>query len=107
MTSRTLRAERDADAKLAGALGDEIGEHAVEADRCEHERDDGEGEGDKGVESILQRGDADVLLHGQDIRYREIGIKLTEDLLDGQGERFDIDIAAAAYGEHAGTPSIE
>jgi hypothetical protein len=38
-----LSAERDADAELAGALGDEVGENAIES-YGEHERDDGKGE---------------------------------------------------------------
>ena len=85
-----LRAERDADAELAGALRDEVGEHAVEADRGEHQRDDGEGEDQDGVELTCRVGDADVLAHGQDVGDGKIGIELAEDFLDRQGERFDV-----------------
>ena len=93
-----LCAEREPDAELPGALCDEIGKHAVEPDGGEDKRDDGEGEDENGVELILQCGDADVLFHGENVVDGKVWIHLAEDLLDGEGERFDIDIAAAAHG---------
>ena len=44
-----LCAERDADADFAGALRDEIGQHAIETGGRQHQRDDGKGEDQDGI----------------------------------------------------------
>jgi hypothetical protein len=55
-------------------LCDEVGEHAIEPDGGEHERDDGEGEHEDRVELVLECGEADVLPQREDVRDGKIWV---------------------------------
>src|SRR6185437_7254990 len=60
------RAERDADADLAGALAHRAGDDAVEPDRCQQERGQRKGFDDREREAPLRFGGNDQLLHRRD-----------------------------------------
>ncbi len=81
-----LRAEGDADAELGGALRHEVGEHAVEADRGEQEREHGKGEDHGGGKAGVAEGVADDLVDGEHVGYGQLGIEGSDLLLDGNGE---------------------
>ena len=67
-----VRADRDADAELARALGDAVGEHAVEPDRRQHQRQAAEERGDRRHQPFAQQRAADVVLGGADVGHRRV-----------------------------------
>jgi hypothetical protein len=100
----SLRAECDADADLPGALGDQVGEYAVESDGSERERHDGERKDEERGKAGVEGGLADGLLHGEDVGDGQVGIYLGEDLLDGQGESDGIESGLGNDGDRRGPP---
>jgi hypothetical protein len=75
-------------ADLARALGDDVGEHAVEADGAENERQRrGDGERQQGERELHHRV-ARQLGHGEDAVDRRLGGDLADELAHLGGERF-------------------
>src|SRR5579862_2127854 len=82
--------ESETNADLAGALRDQIGEHAVKSRSGKQKSDDREGEHENGVELRAQGGFADRFAEGDYVRDREVRIEFADDLLDRHGECFNI-----------------
>ena len=66
-TSRSLRAQRHANADLRDALGDEIRKHSIETNRGEQQRQDRKGQHQGGAKALSGSGLTQDLLHGQDV----------------------------------------
>ena len=80
-----LRAERDADADLLGALGDEVGDDAVEPDHGEHERQRREQAHQCHLEARLRHRVVDQLIHAARVEHRLRRVELRDGALDGAG----------------------
>ena len=96
------RAEREADADLAGALLGGVGEDAVESDGGENEGEDGEAYGEDGECAFAKGGELGLGFHGAEAADDESGIEVVHRFADrgfaGFGRLRGLDVELHAVG---------